>query len=159
MLDGVELHGTDELGSFYHIVCLGSFEGMAEAMGLAAGLQSARAQGGFLVLAHPAWTGNTVEEALRHPFEAVEAYNHVCAWLNGKGSGLYVWDAMLEHRPDVLGLAADDAHITASHPGMERRMGDGGRRGPNRRRRHEGAAGREVLLQLRPRDSPDRKRQ
>jgi hypothetical protein len=47
----------------------------------------------------------------------VEVYNHVCHWLNGKGSGLYLWDAMLEDRPGVLGLAVDDAHISRDHPG------------------------------------------
>ena len=117
VLDGVELHGDDALGSFYHVVCLGSFDGLSETMGLGEGLESARAQGAFLVLAHPSWIGNTVEEALRHPFHAVEVYNHVCTWLNGKGSGLYHWDAMLERRPDVLGLAVDDAHLSAAHPG------------------------------------------
>jgi hypothetical protein len=117
VLDGIELDGHDGQGSYYHIVCLGAFEGLQRDMGLEAALESAHRQRGFLVLAHPAWTGNSVEEALRHPFHAVEAYNHVCTWLNGKGSGLVHWDAMLEKRPNVLGLATDDAHLRAEHPG------------------------------------------
>lgn len=117
VLDGIELDGEDEIGRFYHVVCLGTFHGIQREMGFGRALASAREQGGFLVLAHPFWTGNSVEDALCHPFHAVEAYNHVCTWLNGKGSGLYHWDAMLEHRPEVLGLAVDDAHIRAEHPG------------------------------------------
>jgi hypothetical protein len=117
LLDGIELDGTDDRGSYYHVVCLGTFHGIERNMGLGRALASARDQGGFLILAHPFWTGNSVEEALRHPFHAVEAYNHVCSWLNGKGSGLYHWDAVLEKRPEVLGLAVDDAHISLEHPG------------------------------------------
>lgn len=117
LLDGIELDGTDDGGRFYHIVCLGSFRGIDREMGLSRAIASAREQGAFLVLAHPFWTGNSVEDALAYPFHAVEAYNHVCSWLNGKGSGLYHWDSMLERRPEVLGLAVDDAHIKAEHPG------------------------------------------
>lgn len=117
MLDGIELDGEDDGGRFYHVVCLGTFDGIERHMGLGRALASAAEQGGFLVLAHPYWTGNSVDDALCHPFHAVEAYNHVCTWLSGKGSGLYHWDAMLEHRPEVLGLAVDDAHIRAEHPG------------------------------------------
>jgi len=117
VLDGIELDGRDSRGSFYHVVCLGTFDGLSREMGFEAALASAGSQGGFLDLAHPAWTGNSVEEALRYPFHAVEAYNHVCTWLNGKGSGLYVWDAMLEERYGVFGLAVDDAHMSRNHPG------------------------------------------
>ena len=117
IVDGVELDGNDAEGSFYHIVCLGTFRGIEREMGLAKALQSAREQGAYLVLAHPLWTGNSMAEALRHPFHGVEVYNHVCQWLNGKGSGLAHWEAVLERRADVVGLAVDDAHITQAHPG------------------------------------------
>jgi hypothetical protein len=117
IIDGIELDGDDEQGSFYHIVCLGTLRGLDREMGLGRALSSAREQGAFLVLAHPLWTGNTVEQALRHPFHGVEAYNHVCQWLNGKGSGLAHWEAVLEERPEVVGLSVDDAHIRAEHPG------------------------------------------
>jgi hypothetical protein len=117
LLDGIELDGQDEHGSLYHVVCLGTFHGIERSMGLGRAIMSVREQGAFLVLAHPCWIGNSVEEALRYPFHAVEAYNHVCTWLNGKGSGLYHWDALLETRPGVLGLAVDDAHIRPEYPG------------------------------------------
>ena len=43
--------------------------------------------------------------------------NHVCHWLNGKSDGAVHWHAMLKRKPATLGLAADDAHLRAEHPG------------------------------------------
>jgi hypothetical protein len=117
-LDGVELDGEDpETGSYYHVVGLGRFEGLSREMGLLAGMEAVREQGGLLTLAHPHWCGNTFNDALRHGFDGVEIYNHVCRWLNGKGDGLSHWDRMLEERPETLGLAVDDAHLRPEHPG------------------------------------------
>ena len=116
-LDGVELDGRDDGGAYFHVVCLGTFTGITGEMGFATALEATRDQGGLLILAHPQWTGNTFDDALRWNFHGVEVYNHVCHWLNGKGDGSAYWNAMLAHRPDVLGLACDDAHIRAEHPG------------------------------------------
>lgn len=116
-LDGVELHGQDYAGSSYHVVCLGTFEGLSRELSFVAALEAARAQGGLLILAHPLWMGNTLDDALRWGFDGVEIYNHVCHWLNGKGEGLAHWNAMLKRSPSVLGLAVDDAHIRPEHPG------------------------------------------
>ncbi len=117
VLDGIEIDGNDERGSYYHVVCLGRFTDIERDMGFAAALQACEKQGGMLVLAHPSWTGNTIEDALAHPFHAVEQYNHVCTWLNGKGYALFHWDSMLRNDPTILGLAADDAHNSPAHPG------------------------------------------
>jgi hypothetical protein len=116
-LEGVELDGRDEQESFYHIVCLGRFEGLVEHMGLARGLEAARRQGAYTILAHPHWSGNSFAEALRYRFDGVEIYNHQCRWLNGKGDGTVHWNAMLAARREVVGLAVDDAHIRPDHPG------------------------------------------
>jgi hypothetical protein len=116
-LDGVELHGFDAAGAFYHVACLGHFAGLEESLGLQAGLEAARAQGGILILAHPHWTGNSFEDALRWNFDGVEVYNHVCRWLNGKGDGGAYWNAMLAQAPGCLAFAVDDAHIRPEHPG------------------------------------------
>ena len=116
-LDGIELHGDDRGGNPYHVVCLGRFTGLDREMGLVAALEEARAQGGLLILAHPDWIGNSLEDALRYGFAGVEVYNHVCRWLNGKSSGEVYWHAMLERNPATLGLAVDDAHIRPEHPG------------------------------------------
>ena len=66
-----------------------------------------RAQAGIVILAHPHWTGNTIEDAVRWHFDGVEVYNHVCQWINGKSDGAIHWSAMLERFPDTLAFAAD----------------------------------------------------
>jgi hypothetical protein len=116
-LDGVELDGRDPTGSLFHVVCLGSVKGITPENGLMAGLEAARAQGAMLVVAHPHWTGNSLEDCLRWPFEGIEVYNHVCHWLNGKSSGLVHWDAVLRRNPNALAFAVDDAHLKPEHPG------------------------------------------
>lgn len=116
-LDGIELDGNDTKGSLYHVVCLGAFRGLRREMGLVRAMRSARRQGGVLILCHPHWTGNSLEDALRWKFDGAEIYNHVCRWLNGKGEGSVHWNAMLERSPGTLGFAADDAHISQAHPG------------------------------------------
>jgi hypothetical protein len=116
-LDGIELDGEDYAGSHYHVVCLGCFEGLTREMGLVAAMEAARAQDGLIVLAHPQWMGNSIDDARRWGFHGVEVYNHVCRWLNGKGDGLSHWNAMLERAPNTLGLAVDDAHLRPEHPG------------------------------------------
>lgn len=116
-LDGVELDGVDHGGSHYHVVGLGSFTGLSSRMGLVAGMESIRAQGGLLILAHPAWMGNSQDDVLHWGFHGVEVYNHVCQWLNGKGEGMVYWNMALGRFPETLGLAVDDAHIRPEHPG------------------------------------------
>ncbi|NLF24318.1 MAG: CehA/McbA family metallohydrolase [Deltaproteobacteria bacterium] len=111
ILGGVELHGYDRQGFFYHVVCIGDFEGIAVGMDFEEALKTARSQGGILILAHPHWTGNTYEQAKRHGFDGVEIYNAIAHWMNGKCCGLGYWDAMLEDFPDVSGFAVDDTHL------------------------------------------------
>lgn len=115
-LDGMELDGTDDAGVYYHVVALGSLNGISQGLGMEAALRSAREQGALLVLAHPLWTGNTFEDALRWHFDGVEVYNHVCKFLNGKGDGLAYWNAMLSRYPNTLAFAADDAHVNPGDP-------------------------------------------
>jgi hypothetical protein len=110
-LDGIELDGYDAHGANYHVVALGSFQDIQRSLGLEAAMEAAHAQGGMLILAHPHWTGNSFEEALRYPFEGVEIYNHVCHWLTGKSNAGPYWSAMLTHRPNTLAFCVDDAHI------------------------------------------------
>ncbi|MEI8243388.1 MAG: hypothetical protein WCI17_08995 [bacterium] len=116
-LDGIELDGRDRQGGNYHVVGLGKFQNVRREMGFENGLKAVRAQGGLLILAHPLWMGNTPEEVWRWNFDGVEVYNHVCQWLNGKGDNLAYWHFGLSQQPGMLAFAADDAHITAHHPG------------------------------------------
>ena len=117
VLDGIEINGRDRTGGEYHVVCLGSFRGIRPGMEFVAAMAAARRQRGLLILAHPHWTGNSQADALRHGFDGVEVYNHVCWWLNGKGDGSTYWDQMLGRQPDTLGFAADDTHSTVGHGG------------------------------------------
>lgn len=116
-LDGIELDGTDDRGAFYHVIALGRFRDLSPDMELTDAMAAVRDQNGLLFLAHPHWCGNTMDDALRHRFDGVEAYNHVCRWLNGKSDSFAHWDRMLEERPNTLGLAVDDAHLKPQHPG------------------------------------------
>jgi len=116
-LDGIELDGWDQTGACYHVVALGAFQGLDRDIGLEEALESARLQNGMLILAHPQWTGNSFDDALRWRFDGVEVYNHACRWLNGKSDGSAYWNAMLERFPGTLAFAADDAHLRADHPG------------------------------------------
>ncbi len=117
MLDGIELDGRDSSGAFYHIVCLGKTEGIVREIGLDQAIRSARDQNAILILAHPHWIGNTLEEAKRWGFHGVEIYNHICHWLNGKSDGTVYWNAMLKQNPNTLALSVDDAHLRPEHPG------------------------------------------
>ncbi len=116
-LDGMELDGQDHTGAYFHVVCLGRLTGIRNEAGFEAGLHSAQQQGALIILAHPHWSGNSLEDCVRWPFNGVEVYNHVCHWLNGKSNGLVHWDAALNHNPDVLAFSADDTHLRPGHPG------------------------------------------
>ena len=116
LLDGIELDGYDHTGAYYHAVCLGKIEDVSREDGFEAALRKAKDQGALTILAHPHWSGNTFDDALRWQFDGVEVYNNVCHWLNGKGSGAVHWNVMLKSAPGTLGFAVDDAHLRPSHP-------------------------------------------
>lgn len=116
-LDGIEIDGWDDSGAMYHVVCLGKTDPLDPETSFTDAMQSAREQGALLILAHPHWTGNTLQDALRWRFDGVEIYNHVCHWLNGKSNGLVYWEAMLKQDPNTLAFSVDDAHLRAEHPG------------------------------------------
>lgn len=113
----MELDGFDRTGAFLHVVCLGKTNGITKEDGLDSAIQKAREQKCITVLAHPRWSGNTFDDAIRWNFDGVEIYNHVCHWLNGKSDGLAYWDAMLKNNSDTLGFSVDDAHLRPEHPG------------------------------------------
>jgi len=118
-LNGLELDGEDDRGSYFHVICLGTFVGITREMGLQKALKKVRAQNGFIILAHPHWTGNSQEDCLVHSFQGVEVFNYVTQWMNGKGDNAVFWNMMLERFPNTLAFAADDAHTRAEHPGWD----------------------------------------
>lgn len=115
LLDGMEFDGCDRGGHYYHVVCLGRCEGISEKHDLEDAMQKAREQSCLLILAHPYWSGNDVADAIAHPFDGVEIYNHAAACDTGRSCGLLYWDKMLDHAPKTLGLAVDDIHATVTN--------------------------------------------
>jgi hypothetical protein len=117
-LNGNELDGCDHSGSAYHVICLGTVTDLdRQKLGLVGAMESARRQGAILILAHPLWMGNSLEDATRYAFHGVELYNHVCGGINGKSRSDAHAHAMLARNPSTLLLAADDTHLSHKHPG------------------------------------------
>lgn len=115
-LNGVEIDGTDETGMWFHAVGLGYDGTLLDEVPFGEQVAHLKRAGAVVVLAHPCWTGNTVADALRHGFDGLEVYNHICHYLNGKSLSVYHWDRMLEADPRTLGISADDAHLNGNEP-------------------------------------------
>ena len=111
VLDGIELDGTDDEGSYYHAVCIGNVGGVTRDMGFKQALEKARSQGSFLIWAHPHWSLNTVAEGMRHGFDGIEIYNSGSQIAFGNGYGTFHWDMVLREGLGMLGFATDDAHF------------------------------------------------
>ena len=115
-INGVEIHGKDEYGSFFHVVGLDFSLPLPDKISFPEALRMLKSNGAITILAHPHWTGNSLSDALRHGFDGIEIYNHLCHWLNGKSYGLFLWDHMLERNPNTLGFSVDDAHMLPEQP-------------------------------------------
>jgi hypothetical protein len=116
VLDGIELHGKDEQGTPYHVVCIGGVAGVTKDMPLTEAMRKVRSQGSFMIWAHPPWSGNSVDDGLRHGFQGVEVLNYSVEQTIGKGLGAFHWDFALEKQPDMLGFATDDNHFRDDLP-------------------------------------------
>lgn len=117
ILGGIEVDGKDATGQYYHVVALGNFDTLQPEESLEKTLKILSSQDAFLILAHPYWCGNQLCDLQRFPFHAMEIYNHVCNWLNGKGHAHYLWDTALAKGIAINGIASDDAHLLLQHPG------------------------------------------
>jgi predicted metal-dependent phosphoesterase TrpH len=62
LLDGIELDGKDSAGAFFHVVCLGKTIGITKEDGLENAMMKAKDQNAITILAHPYWSGNTLED-------------------------------------------------------------------------------------------------
>lgn len=110
-IDGIEVDGQIENESFFHIICLGKLTGVSDRNGLNAALVLAKEQGCIIILAHPFWSGNSLEDAVTGGFDGVEVYNNMARWLNGKSDSSVYWNAMLEMNTDTLAFSCDDTHL------------------------------------------------
>ena len=116
-LFGAELHsGAMENGELWHILAAGLPLDFASAGTDETGpdlAKRAMAAGGFVGIAHPAWSRLTIEDgrALRFA-HAVEIYNHGCAMGCDRADGFAVLDQLLAEGKKLNLVATDDAHFS-----------------------------------------------
>lgn len=122
---GAELHsGAMENGELWHILAVGLPEDFAPSHspafvpveGQETGpeiARRARDAGAFVAVAHPHWSGLTLNDARSiDAAHAVEIYNHGCAMGAGRGDGGHAADMLLAEGRDLTLIATDDAHFT-----------------------------------------------
>ena len=124
---GAEVHsGKMENGDLWHILAVGlpltftppntpnfkPFEGMESAGNLA---QRCRDAGAFVSIAHPQWSGLTLNDARSiTSAHAVETYNHGSAIGADRGDGFSILDLLLADGKKLNLIATDDSHFTES---------------------------------------------
>ena len=122
-LIGAEVHtGAMSNGELWHMVAVGLpldfsppnvwdfnfVEGMETANEAA---QRCIDAGAFVTIAHPQWSGITLEDALSiKNAHAVECYNHGSAFQE-RGDGFAILDSLLNNGRKVNIMATDDAHF------------------------------------------------
>jgi predicted metal-dependent phosphoesterase TrpH len=122
---GAELHsGTMENGELWHILAVGlpfdfapsKSPGFFPEPGQETGPELAAraiAAGAFVAIAHPQWSGLTVEDARSMAFaHAVEIYNHGCATGCDRPDGFAILDQLLAEGKKLNLIATDDAHFS-----------------------------------------------
>jgi hypothetical protein len=121
---GAELHsGPMANGELWHILAVGLpadfapgnvphfrvIEGMETGPEIAA---RAVAAGAFVAIAHPQWSGLTMEDARSlTAAHAVEVYNHGCAMGCDRPDGFHTLDLLLTEGRRLNLIATDDAHF------------------------------------------------
>ncbi len=114
---GAELHAPRiELGVNWHILAVGlplDFAPTGEAETGPTLARRAADAGAFVGIAHPAWYGLTLADALSlDAAHAVEIFNQTCATYNDRGDSWYMEDMLLAQGHRLLAYAADDAHFS-----------------------------------------------
>lgn len=123
---GAELHsGAMENGELWHILAVGlpgdfapsNTPGFLPIADQETGPEIAAravAAGAFVAIAHPQWSGMTMEDARSiASAHAVEIYNHGCAVECDRPDGTFHADLLLSEGRDVTLIATDDAHFHA----------------------------------------------
>ena len=122
---GAELHsGAMQNGELWHILAVGlpanfeksnsphflPVEPQESAHEIA---QRAKDAGAFIAIAHPQWSGMTLEDARGiKAAHAVEIYNHGCAVACDRADGAALLDLLLAEGRHLNAIATDDAHFT-----------------------------------------------
>jgi hypothetical protein len=123
-IPGAELHsGAMANGELWHILAVGLPEDFAPShspdfhpvAGQETGPQiaaRARAAGAFVAIAHPQWSGLTLDDARTiEAAHAVEIYNHGCAVGCDRADGAAIADLLLSEGRRLTLCATDDAHF------------------------------------------------
>jgi hypothetical protein len=115
-LIGAELHAPAlENGQRWHLVAVGLPFDFAPPSPSESGpdlAARAAAAGAFVGIAHPAWYGLTLRDALSiESAHAVEIYNETCLWLNDRPDGWVISDMLSANGRRLSAYASDDAHF------------------------------------------------
>lgn len=130
-LIGAELHsGAMKNGELWHILAVGlpfdfapsnspSFRPVPDQESAAEIAERARDAGAFVAIAHPQWSGLTLDEARGvRAAHAVEIYNHGCAVDCDRADGFAIADLLASDGRALSVIATDDAHFaTPDHFG------------------------------------------
>jgi hypothetical protein len=122
---GAEVHsGAMANGEIWHLVAVGLppdfAPGEVPHFGPVEGQESASAlarrcveAGAFVAIAHPQWSGLTMEDARTiDAAHAVEVYNHGCAVGCDRPDGFHTLDLLLTEGRQLTLIATDDAHFS-----------------------------------------------
>jgi hypothetical protein len=114
---GAEIHApANSHGEAWHILAAGlpaDFAPTGENETGVALAARANAAGAFVGIAHPQWSGLTIEDgrSMLGAAHVVEIYNHGCALESSRGDGTYLLDQLLNEGRHLTAYAADDAHF------------------------------------------------
>ncbi len=116
VMRGVEFHlGKVQAGTTIHLVALNIPEDFKmprhEATPQEA-IDHVRMQGGEIMVAHPYWSGLTIDDLLGlSGYLGIEVFNTGCLRERGRGFSMVHWDDLLTLGHDTLGFAVDDSHF------------------------------------------------
>ncbi|MCK5844077.1 MAG: CehA/McbA family metallohydrolase [Victivallales bacterium] len=112
LISGIETHPIGPRGITLHLIGLGLSEDFADLSELPFQkcVDAINDAGGLCFLAHPYWSGLTVEDMLQFSgYLGVEVYNNSCVDV-GREFNVTHWDQLLEHRSATTCIAVDDTH-------------------------------------------------
>ena len=116
-IPGAEIHApANSHGEIWHILAVGlpkDFAPTAEGEDGVALAMRAKAAGAFVGIAHPQWSGLTIEDgrAMATAAHAVEIFNNSCGIECARPDGTYLLDQLLGEGHRLSAYAADDAHF------------------------------------------------
>ena len=124
VIPGAELH-TSKMGNgeLWHVLALGlkdnfippdqpNFLVNPRSENIESLLSRLFEAGAFVSLTHPEWNGMTLQDILKiKEAHAIEIYNHGCAIECDRGSGVAVFEQILNHGKRVNIIATDDSHF------------------------------------------------